>query len=148
MRAGATFRQGAAHLIRATGADSRRYAEFLYWIWNGPRKPAERSEARPVGRSDVARCTFRGCEFQFLQICGVRVSEQKTLQVLELDPNFVPALVWLWKQCRWLIDGKLAEAIQIIEHAIALDPKEFIVASLRRGDDVSRPGRCRRRHAR
>ena len=77
---------------------------------------------------------------------GARTSEQKTLQVLELDPNFVPALLrygWF----RWLIDGKLAEAIQIIEHAIALDPKNSSLLH-------SRPWRCistwamRRRHAR
>ena len=53
---------------------------------------------------------------------GVKDSEQKTLQVLELDPNFVPALL-RYGGFRWLIEGKLAEAIQIIEHAIALDPK-------------------------
>jgi hypothetical protein len=48
-------------------------------------------------------------------------AEQKTLQVLELDPNFVPALLY-YGTFRWLLDGKLAEAIQIVEHAIALDP--------------------------
>ena len=56
-----------------------------------------------------------------LEESGVNASEQKTLQALELDPNFVPALQrygWF----RWAFDGKLAEAIQIIEHAIALDP--------------------------
>jgi tetratricopeptide (TPR) repeat protein len=57
---------------------------------------------------------------------GVRVSEQKMLQVLELDPNFVPALE-RYGTYRWLIDGKLAEAIQIIEHAIALDPKNSLL---------------------
>jgi hypothetical protein len=48
-------------------------------------------------------------------------AEQKTLQVLELDPNFVPALLY-YGTFRWLLDGKLAEAIQVVEHAIALDP--------------------------
>ena len=57
---------------------------------------------------------------------GAKASEQKTLQVLELDPNFVPALQRYGK-FRWLIDGKLAEAIQIIEHAIALDPKNSLL---------------------
>ena len=52
---------------------------------------------------------------------GAKTWEQKTLQVLELDPNFVPALQW-YGIIRWVIEGKLAEAIQINEHAIALDP--------------------------
>ena len=56
---------------------------------------------------------------------GAKASEQKTLQVLELDPNFVPALQ-RYGTFRWLIDGKLAEAIQIIEHAIALDPNNSL----------------------
>jgi TolB-like protein/DNA-binding winged helix-turn-helix (wHTH) protein len=52
---------------------------------------------------------------------GVRVSEQKNLKVLELDPDFVPALQ-RYGTFRWLFDGQLAEAIQILEHGIALDP--------------------------
>jgi tetratricopeptide (TPR) repeat protein len=43
------------------------------------------------------------------------------LSVLELDPNFVPAL-YLVGQFRWVLHDKLAEAVQILEHAIALDP--------------------------
>jgi len=73
-----------------------------------------------VGRSDIAKCTFHGCRVQ-LEDSGVKVSEQKTLQVLELDPNFVPALQ-RYGAFRWMFDGKLTEAIQIIEHGIALDP--------------------------
>jgi hypothetical protein len=68
---------------------------------------------------------FTDAEFSLFDN-GVRTSEQKTLQVLELDPNFVPAL-HRYGQYRWLIDGKLAEAIQIIEHAIALDPKNSLL---------------------
>ena len=52
---------------------------------------------------------------------GIEASEQKNLQVLELDPNFVPALQ-RYGVFRWRFDGKLVEAIQFIEHAIALDP--------------------------
>ena len=54
-------------------------------------------------------------------LTGGAKAEQKTLEVLELDPNFVPALLY-YGTFRWLLDGKLAEAIQIVEHAIALDP--------------------------
>ena len=52
---------------------------------------------------------------------GPRVIEQKMMEVLELDPNFVPALM-RYAKFRWFFDGKLADAIQIIERAIALDP--------------------------
>jgi hypothetical protein len=52
---------------------------------------------------------------------GVKASEQKNLQVLQLDPNFVPALQ-RYGVFRWRGDGKLSDAIQYIEHAIALDP--------------------------
>jgi len=68
---------------------------------------------------------FTDAEFS-LDDSGVKASEQKTLQVLELDPNFVPALQRYGK-LRWLIDGKLAEAIQLLEHGIALDPKNSLL---------------------
>jgi hypothetical protein len=56
-----------------------------------------------------------------LEESGVNASEKKTLEVLELDPNFIPALQ-RYGVFRWLFDGQLAEAIQFIEHALALDP--------------------------
>src|SRR5439155_18410420 len=68
---------------------------------------------------------FTDAEFS-LDDSGVKASEQKTLQVLELDPNFVPALQRYGK-LRCLIDGKLAEAIQLLEHGIALDPKNSLL---------------------
>lgn len=118
------FRQGAA-LDPSNGRGLGAYAEFLYWtlyrpeegrivlkraLWVDPMSPSVR---------------FTDADFSLLE-SGVRVSEQKMLQVLELDPNFVPAL-HRYGQYRWLIQGKLAEAIQIIEHAIALDPKNSLL---------------------
>ncbi len=118
------FRQGAA-LDASNGRGLGAYAEFLSWILE---RPAE-------GRSVLKRALwvdpmspsarFTDAEFS-LDESGATVSEQKTLQVLELDPNFVPALQ-RYGTFRWLIDGKLAEAIQIIEHAIALDPKNSLL---------------------
>jgi len=114
------FRQGAA-LDPSNGRGLRAYAEFLYSILERP------EEARSVLKRALwvdpmsPSVRFSDAEFS-LDDSGVKASEQKTLQVLELDPNFVPAL-WRYGKLRWLIDGKLAEAIQIIEHAIALDPK-------------------------
>jgi TolB-like protein/DNA-binding winged helix-turn-helix (wHTH) protein len=51
------------------------------------------------------------------------VAERNVLDVLELDPDFVPALDRYGKY-RWLFDGKLAEAIALEEHAIALNPDD------------------------
>ena len=51
------------------------------------------------------------------------VAERNVLDVLELDPDFVPALERYGKY-RWLFDGKFAEAIALEEHAIALNPDD------------------------
>lgn len=113
------FRQGAA-LDPSNGRGLQAYAEFLRWelerpeeansvlkraLWVDPMSPSARL-------TDAAFSLFDS---------GVRTSEQKMLRVLELDPNFVPALQFYGK-LRWLIDGRLAEGVQIIEHAIARDP--------------------------
>jgi len=113
------FRQGAA-LDPSNGRGLGAFAEFLYW---GLQRPEE-------GRSVLKRALwvdpmspharFTDAIFS-LDDSGVKASEEKTLQVLELDPNFVPALQ-RYGTFRWKFDGKLAEAIQILEHAIALDP--------------------------
>lgn len=55
-----------------------------------------------------------------LETSGAAVMERNMLAVLELDPKFVPALESLGAYR--LGDGKLAEAAQILEHAISLDP--------------------------
>ena len=114
------FRQGAA-LDPSNGRGLSAYADFLYWILG----------RHEEGRSALKRAMWvdpmsSGARFSDAVISldeggGVTASEQKTLQVLEIDPNFVPALQ-RYGSFRWAFDGKLAEAIQIIEHAIALDP--------------------------
>jgi TolB-like protein/DNA-binding winged helix-turn-helix (wHTH) protein len=58
---------------------------------------------------------------RLLDVAGPAVVEQRMLGVLELDPNFVPALQRYGKY-RWELHGELAAGVQIIEHAIALDP--------------------------
>ena len=114
------FRQGAA-LDPSNGRGLAAYAEFLYWIL----------ERREEGRSVLKRALWvdpispsaRLTDAEItLEESGVKASEQKTLQALELDPNSVPALQ-RYGTFRWAFDGQLAEAIQIIEHGIALDPK-------------------------
>jgi TolB-like protein/DNA-binding winged helix-turn-helix (wHTH) protein len=56
-------------------------------------------------------------------VSKTQVVERKVLDVLELDPNFVPALDRYGKY-RWLFDGKFAEAIAFEEHAIAFNPDD------------------------
>ena len=51
-------------------------------------------------------------------VSKTEVVERNVLDVLEFDPNFVPALERYGKY-RWLFDGKFAEAIALEEHAIA-----------------------------
>jgi TolB-like protein/Tfp pilus assembly protein PilF len=113
------FRQGAA-LDPSNGRGLVAYAGFLY----GLERPEEAGSVlkRALWIDPMSPFAhFQDGEFSFFE-AGVRVAEQKWLQVLELDPNFVPALQ-RYGQYRWIIDGQLAEAVQIIEHAIALDPK-------------------------
>jgi len=113
------FRQGAA-LDPSNGRGLRAYAEFLYWILERPEEG--RSVLKRALWVDPISPSARETDAVFtLFESGIKASEQKNLQVLELDPNFVPALQ-RYGVFRWLFDGKLVEAIQLIEHAIALDP--------------------------
>jgi TolB-like protein/DNA-binding winged helix-turn-helix (wHTH) protein len=113
------FRRGAA-LDPSNGRGLTAYADFLFFtmeadddgnrilkraLWVDPMSPSAR---------------LLDAEFR-LWDNGSVVTERRTLEVLELDPDFVPALQRYGK-FRWVIDGKLAEAIQFTEHAIRLDP--------------------------
>ncbi len=118
------FRQGAA-LDPSNGRGLEAYAEFLRWILERP------DEGKRVLKHVLwvdpmsPKARFADATFSLVDN-DVKDAEQKTLRVLELDPNFVPALEF-YGRLRWLIEGKLAEAIQIIEHAIALDPKNSLL---------------------
>jgi TolB-like protein/DNA-binding winged helix-turn-helix (wHTH) protein len=119
----ADFRRGA-ELDPSNGRGLTAYAAFLKW---------EYPDADP---GDSARVLQRALQIdpmaplaQFKAavwssedaISKTQVVEQKVLEVLEKDPNFVPALERYGKY-RWLFDGKIAEGIQFEEHAIAQDP--------------------------
>jgi TolB-like protein/DNA-binding winged helix-turn-helix (wHTH) protein len=114
------FRQGAA-LDPSNGRGLDAYAVFLEDVLARP------EESRSVLKRALwvdpmsPGAHFTDSEFSW-DDSGIRVSQKKLRQVLELDPNFVPAL-HRYGQTIYVVDGKLAEAIQIIEHAIALDPK-------------------------
>jgi TolB-like protein/DNA-binding winged helix-turn-helix (wHTH) protein len=113
------FRQGAA-LDPSNGRGLRAYGEFLYWVVE---RPAEgRSVLKHALWVDPMSPSAHYTDAVFtLFESGIKASEQKNLQVLELDPNFVPALQ-RYGVFRWLFDGQLVEGIQFIEHAIAVDP--------------------------
>lgn len=52
---------------------------------------------------------------------GPAVIEAAMLKVLEIDPDYVPALQ-RYAKYRWIFHGELAEAIQLVERALAIDP--------------------------
>ena len=52
---------------------------------------------------------------------GEPFRESALKHVLEIDPDYQPALQRYSKR-RWMLQGKLAEAVQIMEHAIEVDP--------------------------
>lgn len=66
------------------------------------------------------RARFRSAQRNF-PIVGSAI-EQQTEKLLELDPNYYPALQRQAKY-RWQMHGDIAAAISIIERAIAADPE-------------------------
>jgi adenylate cyclase len=52
---------------------------------------------------------------------GPAALEADILKVLEIDPDYVPALQ-RYAKYRWIFHGEQTEAIQLIERALALDP--------------------------
>jgi len=52
---------------------------------------------------------------------GVQFREAGLMRVLEIDPDYQPALQRYGKT-RWVLHGRMAEAAQILEHAIEVDP--------------------------
>jgi TolB-like protein/DNA-binding winged helix-turn-helix (wHTH) protein len=113
------FRQGAA-LDPSNGRGLTAYADFLYTLNRVDEGKSVLKRALWVDPMSPS-AHFTDATFS-LDDGGPKAAEQKTLQVLELDPNFVPALQY-YGTYRWLFDGKLAEATQIVEHALALDPE-------------------------
>jgi TolB-like protein/DNA-binding winged helix-turn-helix (wHTH) protein len=118
------FLRGVA-LDPSNGRGLVAYAEFLHDTMQRP------EEARSVLKRALwvdplsPDPRFTDAEFSFFD-SGITVSNLKTMQVLELDPGFVPAL-HRYAQYLWLAEGKLAEAVQVIEHAIALDPNNSVL---------------------
>lgn len=53
---------------------------------------------------------------------GIAGVEQDLLGVLKIDPDFHPALTRLGRY-RWFVHGEFAQAVKLLERAIALDPE-------------------------
>lgn len=130
----ADFRRGIA-LDPSNGRGLTAYAEFLDpddfgWVQAGGDSgdyPAQRAEAKRIlQRALQIDPMSPGAHFDVatgsLDEVGAAALEQKMQSVLELDPDFVPALFQVAKY-RWAFHGKLADAVHILEHAITLDPR-------------------------
>ena len=129
----ADFLQGVA-LDPSNGRGLTAYAEFLDYEDFGWVQADRDSVDYPVQREAGKRMLQRalqidpmspGAHFDVatggLDEGGAAMVEQRMQSVLELDPDFVPALFQVGRY-RWMFRGRLADAIQILEHAIALDP--------------------------
>ncbi|MGB8694035.1 MAG: winged helix-turn-helix domain-containing protein [Steroidobacteraceae bacterium] len=130
----ADFRRGIA-LDPSNGRGLTAYAEFLDpddfgWVQAGGDSgdyPAQRAEAKRIlQRALQIDPMSPGAHFDVatgsLDEVGAAALEQKMQSVLELDPDFVPALFQVAKY-RWAFHGRLADAVHILEHAITLDPR-------------------------
>jgi TolB-like protein/DNA-binding winged helix-turn-helix (wHTH) protein len=121
----ADFRRGAA-LDPSNGRGLTAYADFLK-----NDTPEEKSEEwqrvlRQALQIDPMSPWAHFKAAVWASEAGVsktEVVERRVLEVLELDPNFVPALERYGKY-RWLFDGEFADAIALEEHAIALNPDD------------------------
>ena len=115
----ADFRRGVA-LDPSNGRGLTAYAAFLDWTYRRPEEAA-RMLQRALWIDPMSPWAHYDAANRSLDEQDAKASEQHVLEVLQLDPDFVPALE-LYGIFRWLLHGQLAEAIQVLEHAIKLDP--------------------------
>jgi TolB-like protein/DNA-binding winged helix-turn-helix (wHTH) protein len=115
----ADFKRGL-EMDPSNGRGTLAYAEFLFGV--GREQEGRRMLDRALWIDPLSpRARFRKVMVDFNQLGGFGV-EQKMLEVLEVDPDFHPALQRYGKY-RWILHGLLAESIQVMEHAIAVDPQ-------------------------
>jgi hypothetical protein len=138
LRASATFAR-APPLIPATGADSRLTPSFCIGHWSAARGRQERSEARPVGRSNVTKCAFHRCRCSVSTIVAPRPPSKKHCRCWS-------SIRTSFRRCS-ATESPLADRRQAgrshPDHRAChrARSEQFIVASQRHGG-VSRPGRC------
>jgi TolB-like protein/DNA-binding winged helix-turn-helix (wHTH) protein/Tfp pilus assembly protein PilF len=128
-RAGAEadFRKGLA-LSPSYGAGYAIFADALS-DWNRPQEALQMIDRAIVIDPLVPRHPYLKAVYVFgeamdrypIDAAGLNEAKALMLRVLEIDPNFSPALVRLaaW---RWEGDSETAEAIKLIEQALRFDP--------------------------
>ena len=115
----ADFRRGVA-LDPSNGRGLTAYAAFLDSTYRRPEEAA-RMLQRALWIDPMSPWAHYHAANRSLDEQDAKTSEQRVLEVLQLDPDFVPALE-LYGIYLWLLHGRLAEAVQVLEHAIKLDP--------------------------
>jgi len=102
----------------SNGRGITAYSEYLDRY--GRRDEAERMLDRALAIDPISpRALFRRVMRTYPIEPAVRMASMK--QVLDIDPNYAPALQRYGKY-RWMFDGDLATGIATIERALALDP--------------------------
>jgi Tfp pilus assembly protein PilF len=113
------FRRGA-ELDPSNGRGLEAYSQFL--LKRGEKQEARRWLDRAAKVDPLSpRVQFRLVMQNFGEM-SPREIEALLLRVLEREPDFHPALQ-RYAKYRWIMHGRMAEATQAIEHAIAVDPE-------------------------
>jgi TolB-like protein/DNA-binding winged helix-turn-helix (wHTH) protein/Tfp pilus assembly protein PilF len=118
----ADFRKGLA-LSPNYGVGHEQYAELLGRQGRVEETRAELEEAIRVDPLTPRNYYAKGLTYLFSQEAGVfgQQAEGLFVQTLQVAPDFHPALLRLG-EIRWH-QGRLAEAVQLAERAIAIDPR-------------------------
>lgn len=111
------FRRGLA-LDPSNGRGITAYGEFL--ARSGRRAEASQMLERAI-RVDPLSPRAYFSRVMRNEHADAATLEDGMLGVLEVDPDYVPALQ-RYAKYRWLLHGELARGIQFIEHALTLDP--------------------------
>jgi Tfp pilus assembly protein PilF len=114
----ADFRRGL-QLDPSNGRGLIAYAEFL--DRNGRRDEATSVLDRALRIDPMSPRAHFWRVMRDFDTRGGRSLEAGVRRVLEIDPNYHPALQ-RYAKYRWMLHGELAEAAQVIEHAIEIDP--------------------------
>jgi TolB-like protein/DNA-binding winged helix-turn-helix (wHTH) protein/Tfp pilus assembly protein PilF len=117
----ADFRKGLK-LSPSFGAGYASFAEVLI-EWNRPEEALQMLDRAILVDPLAPRHYYlRALFLSFREDTGsMNEAEALMLRVLEIDPNFSPALTRL-ASWRWEVYGQTAEAIKLIERALRLDP--------------------------
>lgn len=113
----ADFRRGL-ELDPSNGRGITAYAEFLDRTGRGP------EAAQLLDRAiKLDPLSPRAYFWRVMRNSDASADELEAgmLGVLEIDPDYIPALQ-RYAKYRWILHGELAQGIRIIEHALALDP--------------------------